>query len=1082
MSDTTQNHSQTGIIGDYAHVEGGIHFHREVIVYEGVKRISAGDLLDACQAQVGSILYDARHKYNPDLYVNRAIEQELSDFFDSSLEGNAPNCFLIVAPAGSGKTNLLCDLARRRVTQQPVLLLLGGNTYLGGNTGLPGALQVELESASETMAFRSSGDCLHALHRLAEEMEHDTLVFLDAINEHDHPVAMRQAVEDLLRKTRGKRIKLVITCRDYYWGLFKGDFWEGATINALPAEIDEGEETADSELTDFSHFAANEHERALALYLEYYGITGRPVGNAAEQCRHPLLLRFFCEAYRGQDVGETEDIRLKELFDRYWEQKLASIANRMIKQGTERLQDGLADEVGDYLLNVAAHMLHNNTRAIPLAEIAPATQHHERYDDPRSLYGRVRDEFIILEERQQSKRRREEIQVAFVYEEFMEYVMARALIRDWDRARLDEAIILTAIKGLTKKYAEFAQILGVMVYLALMLKEEHDLALWSLLLEQGSWWQQTVFEAFRKLPEDQLDSRVADAIEQMLRREHEGVQEQVLDLLKLRRIGVAVSTSAAVVNLVCDLARRRKESLARRAVLALGYMPSELTKTTLIQAIAHSQSSVRDNAVTALGLQQQPVVDLLAAALADGDKPLQLGAIRALEHRADAQSTELLIAALEHPDREIRSEAARALGGMGGTQAVEPLIVALKDTDKTVQRQIVQSLGRLGDAKAIQPLVSTLNHSDLKMSRMVIDALRALGAAAPLLNILEDRTSRVRIDAIRALRRLIPASSQVVDSLIATLRDPDKHVRYEAAQTLVSLYVKDVRVVKILLEGLKNDDKFARQNAINSLRNLGELITEPISAFLRDGDREIQYEVAGLLVGLSWDSSDAVLMAWHRVVNVRNCRAAASLGDAAVEPLIATLLYSDDSGLRRDAVEALGELKDARATAPVLTALKTALKADDYSMQGVTRKALVTLGEAALEPLITTLLNDDSNMRREAARVLREIGATRAVEPLISALKDGDDGVRKEATRALGEIGDARALGPLVAALRDYDTLMSLITIESLVKFGEMALPPLVAALKNGDRWMRRSVVEALRQIGTPEALAAVREYEDRQC
>lgn len=1082
MSDTTQNHPQTGIIGDYAHVEGGIHFHREVIVYEGVKRISAGDLLDACQAQVGSILYDARHKYNPDLYVNRAIEQELSDFFDSLLKGNAPNCFLIVAPAGSGKTNLLCDLARRRVNQQPVLLLMGGNTYLGGNTGLQGALQVELESASEAMAYRSSGDCLHALHRLAEEMEHDTLVFLDAINEHDHPVAMRQAVEDLLRKTRGKRIKLVITCRDYYWGLFKGDFWEGSTINALPVEIDEGEETADSELTDFSHFAANEHERALTLYLDHYNIAGRPVGNAAEQCRHPLLLRFFCEAYRGQDVGETEDIRLKELFDRYWKQKLASIANRMIKQGTERLQDGLAEEVGGYLLNVAAYMLHNNTRAIPLAEIAPATQHSERYDDPRSLYGRVRDEFIILEERQQDRGRRKELQVAFVYEEFMEYVMARALIRDWEQAGLDEATILTAVKELTKKYEEFAQILGVMVYLALMLKEEHDLALWSLLLEQGERWQQTVFEAFRKLPEDQLDSRVADAIEQMLRREHEEVQEQVLDLLKLRRIGVAVSASASVVNLVCDLAGRRKESLARRAVLALGYMPSELTKATLIQAIAHSQSSVRDNAVTALELQQQPVVDLLAAALADGEKSLQLGAIRALEHRADTQSTELLIAALEHPDREIRSEAARALGGMGGTQALEPLIVALKDTDKTVQRQIVQSLGRLGDAKAIQPLVSTLNHSDLKMSRMVIDALRALGAVEPLVNILEDRTSRVRTDAIRALRWLTPASSRVVDSLIATLRDPDKHVRYEAAQTLVSLYVKDVRVVKTLLEGLKNDDKYARQNAINSLRNLGELITEPISAFLREGDREIQYEVAGLLVGLSWDRLDVVLMAWHRVVNVRDCRAVVSLGDAAVEPLIATLLYSDDSRLRRDAVEALGELKDVRATAPVLNALKTALNDNDYSMQGIARKALVTLGEAALEPLITTLLNDDSNMRREAVRVLREIGATRVVEPLISALKDGDDGVRKEAIKALGEIGDARALEPLVAALKDYDTLMSLITIESLVKFGEMALPPLVAALKDGDWWVRRSVVEALRQIGTPEALAAVREYEDRQC
>ena len=65
--------SQIGVVGDHAHVEGGIHFHREVIIYDSVKPVSAGALLDACQAQVTSVLYDARHKYDPKLYVKRAI-------------------------------------------------------------------------------------------------------------------------------------------------------------------------------------------------------------------------------------------------------------------------------------------------------------------------------------------------------------------------------------------------------------------------------------------------------------------------------------------------------------------------------------------------------------------------------------------------------------------------------------------------------------------------------------------------------------------------------------------------------------------------------------------------------------------------------------------------------------------------------------------------------------------------------------------------------------------------------------------------------------------------------------------------
>ena len=149
----TEIHAENiGIVGDHAHIEGGIHFHRQVTIYDGVKPVSAGDLLDACQAQVASILYDARRKYDADLYVNRAIERDLCTFFDTPLNGPAPNCFLIVAPAGSGKTNLLCDLARVRSSHQPVLLLMGGKTgcaparpagcrlrvgYLGGARAYP---------------------------------------------------------------------------------------------------------------------------------------------------------------------------------------------------------------------------------------------------------------------------------------------------------------------------------------------------------------------------------------------------------------------------------------------------------------------------------------------------------------------------------------------------------------------------------------------------------------------------------------------------------------------------------------------------------------------------------------------------------------------------------------------------------------------------------------------------------------------------------------------------------------------------------------------------------------------------------
>ena len=864
--------SQVGVVGDGARVDE-VHFHRQVIVYDGVRPVSAGALLDACRAQVGSVLYDERHKYDADLYVNRAIEEEIDAFLDGPGSGSAPNCFLIVAPAGSGKTNLLCDLARVRASRQPTLLLKGSSVYLSGTTGLLGAVKEELEAASAEVAFRSAGDSLHTLHRLAGEVGRHALIFLDAINEHDRPAAMRRALEDLLRKTRRRRVRLVITCRDYYWGLFKGRFWEGATINGLPAE-DEGGEDGDGG-DDFSRFTADEHEQALPLYLEHYGISGRPVGDAAEQCRHPLLLRFFCEAYRGQDVGEVEDIRLKELFDRYWAQKLVSIAERMIRQGDERLQDGLTQDVEAYLLNVAAHMLHNNVRAVPLSEIAEATHVEEVYSDPRSIYGRIRDEFIILEEKERGAGRRKTPQIAFVYEEFMEYVMARSLTRDWARDGLDEPGILAAVDDLTEKYDEFAQILGVMVYLALMLKDERDLALWSLLLERGERWQRVVFEAFRKLPEDQLDGGVFDALEQMVRTGDEEIQKQVLDFLKLQRVREAEPKSASLAVLVAELATSDEVPIARRAVLALASMPAEAAVRVLEEALFHPYAAVRDNAVTALTEHGQPVMDLFASILEDDSwsvRAIRRWAADALSRFEPERAEPLLVAALQDGDREVREAAARSLDQLGwepgdeeaaawyhmgrgafdacarlGEAAWDPLNVALNDFDEDVvigaiealvhvddayfalealrealevhelegRLAAVKVLGQLGDARAADILIPAACEDDGPYVREAAGhALAAMGAeAAPALRGLDD------FEWCGLQYALGPVEDGTVDTLIDSLADENPRVREGAARALK--WLKVPRAVAPLIAALEDRERHVRREAVAALRRIG---------------------------------------------------------------------------------------------------------------------------------------------------------------------------------------------------------------------------------------------------------------------
>ena len=70
----------------------------------------------------------------------------------------------------------------------------------------------------------------------------------------------------------------------------------------------------------------------------------------------------------------------------------------------------------------------------------------------------------------------------------------------------------------------------------------------------------------------------------------------------------------------------------------------------------------------------EPVsVGTLRQALADGDQPTQLWAIRGLGQLRDRDSVDPLIAALEDPSHRVRRAAAGALAKLGDRRALQPL-------------------------------------------------------------------------------------------------------------------------------------------------------------------------------------------------------------------------------------------------------------------------------------------------------------------------------------------------------------------------------------------------------------------------
>ncbi len=144
-----------------------------------------------------------------------------------------------------------------------------------------------------------------------------------------------------------------------------------------------------------------------------------------------------------------------------------------------------------------------------------------------------------------------------------------------------------------------------------------------------------------------------------------------------------------------------------------------------------------------------------------------------------------------------------------------------------------------------------------------------------------------------------------------------------------------------------------------------------------------------------------------------------------------------DPFLRQSAAEALGQLGDARAVAPLLLLLKDT--ASDVRRSAA--EALGQLGDArAVDPILPLLRDPASEVRRRAIEALGRLEGSRAVDPILPLLKDPASEVRRRAIEALGQLGDARVVDPILPLLKDPDWGVRQRAIEALGQLGDARL------------------------------------------
>jgi HEAT repeat protein len=366
---------------------------------------------------------------------------------------------------------------------------------------------------------------------------------------------------------------------------------------------------------------------------------------------------------------------------------------------------------------------------------------------------------------------------------------------------------------------------------------------------------------------------------------------------------------------------------------------------TLVEGLTSDEPEVAQSAVAELQSMGSDILPVLIPALREISSQARSRAADALRRVEGAVPT--LAAALSDEDSSMRAAAAEVLGRMGAEakDAVPALVAAIADESDNASRAATAALGEIGDPRAIDPLIATFVRRPLSHGpddNPAEDALAKIGlpAVLALAATLKSEVTAVRESSARVLGKIGPTAREATPALIAALGDAEEGVR-RAAKTALG-EIKDARAVNPLIATFFRDE-LSDDSAQVALGKIGSEAIPPLIAKLTDERHKIRELSVSSLAHIGSAARDAT-------------------------PQIIALLHDRAEGVRRQAIWALGRIKDERGVVPLIALLKKKTAADEVI------RALGEIGPAAKEatPLLWPKIWEDY-FHRDAVAALKKI-------------------------------------------------------------------------------------------------------------
>jgi hypothetical protein len=463
-----------------------------------------------------------------------------------------------------------------------------------------------------------------------------------------------------LTQTYGRQILFCITCRDIYWDFFEDPSWEEYIYLQARGVL--------------YNFSESEFRIALDKYLKYFHIECDLVGDAFIKCQQPLLLRFFCEAYgtlRSNTVklGLISEIRLKKLFDDYWGRKISS-TREVLGYRTTRV-------IEEFLYNIARYFRVNKSRSIPLTYLPSETQLKD-LESNQSLYVRILDEDIILEQLSGAEKN---VHVTFVYDEFMEYTIAREIVNK-ELVSHDQNMS-QQLKSIFRANVNYSSFYNIAVYLCLMLAMDKAIPVWGVVLQLGGKWHKTIARALGQLSPEEFNSDAFNTLVALSAINDDQIQEQVLYIAN--RLGD--KNTFDLGQLWENLFFRSSNMIRIQASQALVMIANRGDKKALAilrSALKHRSPTMRGCAVYSLGQIDNPPYETLLRMFDDHDSLVREAAAFACRGIRDKAVFHKL---LEDPDVYVRAEAVLSIVPCNDPRSLLKLLfIATNDLDTLIRR------------------------------------------------------------------------------------------------------------------------------------------------------------------------------------------------------------------------------------------------------------------------------------------------------------------------------------------------------------------------------------------------------------